>query len=116
LFAGEVAAGEHYVSPHGSDWASGAEEVPFRSIGRAADAAAPGDLVLVLPGLYREVVTITGSGTREAPITVRPKLPGTVVIEGSGTPWDTSLVQIYGNYLIFEEFHVYNAPRAGISA
>lgn len=51
--------------------ANGSEEYPFTTIQKAADIVNPGDTVLVLPGIYYESVTITRTGTKDAPIVFR---------------------------------------------
>ena len=48
---------------------SGSEERPYCTIGAAAGAVEPGQTVLVEAGDYPESVTITRSGTADAPIT-----------------------------------------------
>lgn len=45
----------------------------------------PGDTLTVLPGTYYEAATARISGTPEAPITIRARRPGTVLIRGD---WD----------------------------
>ena len=42
-----------HVSTTGSDSADGSADAPFRTIDRAAQAAGPGDTVLVHAGVYR---------------------------------------------------------------
>ncbi|MGB2568027.1 DUF1565 domain-containing protein [Micromonospora citrea] len=49
----------------------GSMENPFCTISAAVAVAQPGQTVLVRPGSYPETVSITRSGTVEAPITVR---------------------------------------------
>lgn len=58
-----------HVSTTGSDRADGSADAPFRTIGRAARAAMPGDTVLVHAGVYREWVNPPRGGTADAPIT-----------------------------------------------
>ena len=50
----------------------------FSTIQAAADAAGPGDTILVHAGTYREDVTFTRSGTPDAPIAMRPYGDGDV--------------------------------------
>ncbi len=57
-----------YVAPTGSDRNPGTLALPFRSIGRAAKAAAPGSRVLVAPGLYSGGFRTTVSGNPAARI------------------------------------------------
>lgn len=58
-----------HVALTGSDDGEGSAESPFRTIGRAAQLAMPGDTVLVHAGVYREWVNPPRGGTPEAPIT-----------------------------------------------
>ena len=50
---------------------------PLGSIQRALDLAGPGDMVLIAPGVYREAVTVTKSGTPKAYLTIKG-IPGDV--------------------------------------
>lgn len=72
--AAETAAGPavwHVSVGDGSDTADGrSRETALASIQRAADAAAPGDTVLVHPGVYHENVIIKRGGTREKPLRI----------------------------------------------
>ncbi|MCZ7638071.1 MAG: right-handed parallel beta-helix repeat-containing protein [Verrucomicrobia bacterium] len=54
--------------PQASDEAPGTAERPWKTIGRAAAAAGPGDLVVIRGGVYRERVLVKASGTAEAPL------------------------------------------------
>ena len=75
---------EYHVSPQGDDKGLGSSEHPFRTFGRAAEAAMPGDSVIVHPGLYRERVNPPRGGTSEnARITYRAAPGGPVMITGS---------------------------------
>lgn len=57
-----------YVSPKGSDKASGSASQPFRSIARAARAARPGTKVHVAPGTYSGGFRTSADGTAKARI------------------------------------------------
>lgn len=66
----------YFVSPSGSDTNSGTSAAqPFKTVQKAADSTAPGDVVQLMNGTYedpgtgRDIVNITRSGTPEAPIT-----------------------------------------------
>ncbi|MEU7923171.1 right-handed parallel beta-helix repeat-containing protein [Micromonospora zamorensis] len=71
--ANQAAAGtELYVSKDRCrSGATGSEQAPFCTVSAAAALVQPGWTVLVAPGNYQETVTITRSGTQEAPITFR---------------------------------------------
>jgi hypothetical protein len=68
--AGVAPAGvqQLYVASTGSDANSGAGDAPFKSIARAAQAAAPGATVHVAPGSYPGGFKTTVSGTQGARI------------------------------------------------
>jgi len=51
-----VQAKEYHVSVKGNDNSAGSESAPFRTIGRAAQEAYPGDVITVHAGVYREWV------------------------------------------------------------
>ena len=54
-----------------SDNNPGTAEQPFHTtIGRAMQALAAGDTVLIKAGVYRESVNVVASGTAEKPITI----------------------------------------------
>src|SRR5262249_48013470 len=61
----------------------GSSARPYCSISAAVGAHhGPGDTILVEPGVYREQITIDGSGDSDAPLTLEAKAPG-VVVEGA---------------------------------
>lgn len=59
-----------YVAPNGHDTNPGTRNRPFQTIQRAVDIVKPGDRVRVFPGVYREAVTVTRSGTAARPIVI----------------------------------------------
>ena len=75
-------AAEYFVAPGGSDYDAGTLEAPFGSLARAQNAVAPGDTVWIRGGIYRftdrsiagngrlyaEVIHLSRSGLRGAPI------------------------------------------------
>lgn len=73
--------GRHlYVASQGNDGNRGSAEAPFRTIQRASEAATPGTVVHVAPGMYREVVRSRTNGTAQAPIRfLADGLPGAVI-------------------------------------
>jgi nitrous oxidase accessory protein NosD len=73
-----VQALTRYVAPHGSDRAAGTEAKPFKTIGYAVTKGAPGDIIVVAPGVYRENVTVKRSGSAGRVLTIRG-LPGAVL-------------------------------------
>ncbi len=73
-------AGIYYVSPTGNDANPGSLALPWRTIQHAADALAPGDTCIVLPGAYPERVHLARSGTPGAPLTFQAQ--GDVSLRG----------------------------------
>ena len=61
----------------------GTKACPFSTIQQAADAAMPGDEVLVAPGIYREDVHPLRGGSEENRIIYRAEVPGQSVITGA---------------------------------
>jgi parallel beta-helix repeat protein len=80
-----------YVSPTGDDNNPGTQASPYQTIGKAHSVSLPGDTIHVLPGVYREAVTITRSGSPSAYITYQAEGAG-VILDSSdpayldGTP------------------------------
>jgi len=104
-----------YVSTTGSDSNTGASSSPLKTITKAAQLAQPGDTVLVHGGTYNGNVTISKNGTASAPITFKPVDGEHVIIDGSQTAANSTLVSISGDYVTFQGFEVRNAQRTGIS-
>jgi hypothetical protein len=81
-----------YVATSGNDNNPGTAALPLRTIGRAEALAAPGTLVLIQPGVYREEVTVNVQGTALQPLVFRGNGAG-VVLDGAdaaiaaGVPW-----------------------------
>lgn len=115
LSAAPALARDIYVAVDGWDNGDGSAAAPFRTINRAASETAPGDTVIVRPGVYYDTVAIRSGGTQDAPVVYRPETVGSVTIDGSETPDDTDLVQIAGNYVEWRGFSVENSTRSGIS-
>ena len=76
-------AAEFFVSPKGDDAADGSAEKPWRTIQRAADVAAAGDVVTIRGGVYREWVKPANAGREGAPITYRAAKGEKVVVTGT---------------------------------
>ena len=87
--AGTAAGTTWHVAPGGSDAAAGTLAAPFATIQHAADLVLPGDTVLVRAGTYRELVTVTRSGTAGAEVVFaaypgeRPVLDGAGLLPGT---------------------------------
>jgi hypothetical protein len=81
-----VTAKDIYVSPTGSG--SGTLESPYGSIQTAVNAAAAGDTIFLRGGTYAPSanIQVSKSGTRTAPISVRPYQNEKVIINGDNMP------------------------------
>jgi len=66
-----------------ADTNPGTRARPFQTISAAAKRVKPGDTVLVRPGVYREAVHLTVSGTQGHPITFRSETPQAAVVDGA---------------------------------
>ena len=78
-----------YVSPSGSDaQGTGAEDRPWASIQFAVDSVTPGSIIYVKPGIYQELITISGaadSGVVNNPVVIKGG-PGVIVDAGTINP------------------------------
>lgn len=80
---GDSSAAEYFVARSGSDAADGrSEKNAWASIGKRVALLKPGDVLTILPGTYFEAVSARISGKPGAPIVVRAKRPGTVLLRG----------------------------------
>jgi hypothetical protein len=66
------AASYHVDAGHAasSDSGVGSENSPWKTVQHAADSARAGDVIIVHPGHYGEVITVKSSGTPELPVTL----------------------------------------------
>jgi parallel beta-helix repeat protein len=115
LATGSAQAATWYVATSGNDANPGTLAAPFKTITKAAQRVAAGDVVEVRGGTYNQTVSISSKGTAAARITFRSYAGETAVIDGTGTAADTNLVLLYGaEYVDFSGFEVRNATRIGI--
>ncbi|MCR5521721.1 MAG: right-handed parallel beta-helix repeat-containing protein [Lachnospiraceae bacterium] len=105
----------YYVNAEAKRTGNGSKDYPFKTISEAARIAAPGDEVLVYPGVYREYVDPVNAGLEDAPITYRSVEPLQAIITGGevikgwkqvdGDVWvariDNSLFGSYNPYTVF---------------
>ena len=111
----------HYVAVGGSNRGAGTAEEPWASLQHAVDSALPGDSILIHEGTYAGA-RIEGSGTREAPITLRACTGESVVIDRPGPNnrhnSDLELETWEGDgrvsYWVIEGLEVTSAPAWGI--
>lgn len=87
----------YYVSVNGSDSNSGTETSPYKTIQKAVNMTKtdtkPGALIHVLPGTYREQVTVEGvRGTAESTVSIIAENgPNTVFVVGSQVSTDSRI-------------------------
>jgi len=110
LFPSLGYAREYHVSTAGDDSNPGTAAKPFRTIGRAAKLAQPGDVVIVHEGVYREKVVPARGGLSDTKRIVYQAAEGErVEIKGSevintwkrfkGTVWVVTLPnEFFGDY------------------
>jgi Protein of unknown function (DUF1565) len=83
--AGPAPGATYYVATTGNDANPGTQASPWRHIQHAADAAPAGAQVLVMAGVYNELVAITRSGTPAAGFITLAAAPGAIpTIDGTG--------------------------------
>ncbi len=107
----------YYVAPHGDDKNSGSEAQPWRTLARAAGAAAAGDTVYIKAGTYHEILAPQHSGTADKPITFAAAPGESAIIDGeAGKAGDFGgLVDIVGkSYITIEGLQIVNSPFFGI--
>lgn len=104
-----------YVATTGDDEADGrSEEGALRTVQRAADLAAAGDVVWVRDGVYSANITFKGAGTQEAPI-VFESYPGEcAILDGSELERHQHLRFVGARHYVFRNFEVRNSPAQGI--
>ena len=73
----------------------------FKSISEAANAAGPGDVVLVEPGVYREEVRVSAGGKSGAPVVFRSRVRGAAILKGSDV-WANEWRPLVGSEGCFE--------------
>ena len=98
-----------YVDASALPGGRGSKDSPFQQISDAARIAAPGDEILVAPGIYREYVDPSNAGEENARITYRSTVPLGAVITGAeevknwehyqGNVWRCKIENsVFGNY------------------
>ena len=94
---GHVRAATYVVdqaAPGAADTNPGTEEMPFKTVQRAADMAKPGDTVYVMAGKYDERVKVKAGGTKGKPVAfmAMPRRSATV----SGFDLEASYIRVEG--------------------
>lgn len=105
VMTSSLSAATYYVSPTGSDSNPGSQELPWKTIQKAAQVAKAGDTVIVLPGTYQEAVDITAaSGQPGQPIIFRAQ--GEVILLGD---WNVGTYSVPRHYITISGFHFRDA-------
>lgn len=91
---------------------SGDYETPYQTVQAGLNAAAPGDIVTVREGTYREQVTLP-SGTAGQPVTLAAASGERVILNGmvSLTNWLTMTAGLYSTALSWEPEALYSGFR-----
>jgi hypothetical protein len=121
LLASCAGSRQLYVAPDGADSNPGTRNEPFRTLGRADAAAAPGYTIHVAPGTYKVSaphthsagISTLRSGTASARIKFISdvKWGAKIVVSGIGSAWHSK-----GSYVDIEGFDISGTGRHGILA
>jgi hypothetical protein len=93
-----------HVSVTGNDLNDGSSNAPFRTISKAAMAAAPGDTVLVGSGTYPESVFVAISGVAAKPVTFKAAPGAEVWLDGSKRRFCRGFLIFGKSDLVFDGF------------
>jgi parallel beta-helix repeat protein len=112
-----IAAGSTvYVSPTGNDVSgSGTSSAPFATVGHAVSTASAGSTIIMEPGIYKEMVTISQQLTLESDSS-QPNAASTTIIDATG---QTNGILIQGGATagtVINGLTVQNAQAEGILA
>ncbi len=117
--AGPATAATFHVAVDGDDGGPGTAGAPWRTLQRAVDAAAPGDVIVVHEGSYAGA-RIERSGRRRRPITLRAAAGEAVLLDRPGARARHGSVLEVENFeatvhdWAIEGFEIAGAPRSGI--
>ena len=115
--AAGVAAPENdvfYVSPNGSDNASGRQNAPWHSLRYAVGRLQAGQTLYLRNGVYREYVEINNSGRPGAPLTIAGYPGEKAVIDGTGLNWRYGLSFTKSSYITVQNLTIRNFPGFGV--
>ncbi|NLF31437.1 MAG: hypothetical protein GX591_11205 [Planctomycetes bacterium] len=100
-------------NPAASNNNPGTPEEPWLTIAYAATQAQPGDVICVMEGTYDERVTVTVSGTAQAPITFKSMPRHGAVMKGFQIDEDAQYIHIEGFYITSDNPQVGATPYVG---
>jgi Right handed beta helix region/Protein of unknown function (DUF1565) len=101
----------YYVDPQGSDSSAGTRNAPFRTIQRAAEAAGPGDTVVVRRGVYQageRMVSLTRSGAPRRWITFLSEKKWEAILDGGNKSLEAWYFGPGVGYIRVEGFEIRN--------
>ena len=109
---------KYYVDQKAASSGNGSKETPFQRISQAASVAVPGDVVYVLPGIYREWVDPQNGGTADQRITYISTEPLKAVITGGERikgwePYKGQVWKVCVENRLFVHRNPYTTPAAG---
>lgn len=113
----------HYVAPSGSNQGPGTLAGPFATVQRGADAARPGDTVVLRAGTYDSgsgsatvpvlLIRSGAGGVAGHPVTIRAAAGESVVLDGRAGV-TRELVQIQASYVDIEGLELTGARRTAL--
>jgi hypothetical protein len=77
----------YYVSPSGSDAATGTSAAPFRTFARSVAMLNSGDTLMVRSGTYTEPLDLGPLGENAKVVVIRAEVPRKAIIDGSDGPF-----------------------------
>jgi hypothetical protein len=111
--AGVGSANDIYVGPNGNDSNPGTQASPYRTLGRAHQAASAGRTIWMLPGThtYSSTTSLTKSGTEAAPIVISGTPGNRPVLDFASQPRGSNNrgIEIDANYWQIRGIEVANA-------
>ena len=97
-----------------SDSNNGAVDTPWLTVQHAVDQVTAGDTIYVREGMYNEYITISRSGSRDAPITLCGYENEDVVLDGSDLEWRYGIDIGGSDYWTIENLKVQDYIREGL--
>lgn len=92
----------YYISPSGNDGNDGkTEDSPFKTIQKAIDIAAAGDIIHLSDGIYMQDMVTKKDGTRDNPITITGSQ--SAIVKGGG---NARILEINHDNIILENFTI----------